>query len=426
MSKPTPDSIRLDASPAKISREAPAAAAADASRGPSAAMSKLRVVLLQGAARRHMPPSLLLSHSPSFAFQARFCSNSCTSTLDSSHHLQQPDIVLGGKLKADFVSQVEALDVSRTGADFPPISQRFPAHFLSRGCRSPPPRLRVVQRAQACGQTARRRAEREGHRGADGAGGGRCACPAAAVALLTALCRRVAFTRMCACAHRLRVPAQFAMTHDKLEGINFKRLCSSLSSADWKTWEQARVIAWLSDIFNTRDEKDRSVLVWVSCVSLASPISSPPPSFLSLVYRSLMERVSRAFKSNDIDGRVLAHLTKVTLHTPLPSPQSLYSLCFATSGRRSAGARLIRRRPRLLGVQVPNPTQPQNPKPPPKHLTSHRQNHAGGTSSARPGPPVAVGRGRRLAMARVSLRRLQDTRCLFKAQHQRQAASAHP
>jgi hypothetical protein len=31
------------------------------------------------------------------------------------------DLIAGGKLKADFVSQVEALDASRTGAVFPPF-----------------------------------------------------------------------------------------------------------------------------------------------------------------------------------------------------------------------------------------------------------------------------------------------------------------
>jgi hypothetical protein len=29
-------------------------------------------------------------------------------------------------------------------------------------------------------------------------------------------------------------PLQFPLTHDKLDGINFKRLLSSLSSCDWK------------------------------------------------------------------------------------------------------------------------------------------------------------------------------------------------
>jgi hypothetical protein len=38
---------------------------------------------------------------------------------------------------------------------------------------------------------------------------------------------------------------QFPQTHDKLDGINFRRLLTSLSSTDWKTWDKGRVIASL-------------------------------------------------------------------------------------------------------------------------------------------------------------------------------------
>lgn len=171
-SKLATDTTKPHASPAKISREVPAASAADASRGPSAAMSKLRSVLIQG-----------------------------------------------GKLKADFVSQVESLDASRTG-------------FVSSN------ELKRVLKQHGTELSLR---EME------------------ALAM------------------------QFPMTHDKLEGISFKLLFAALSSADWKTWDKERVITWLSSIFSSRDEKDRS----------------------------LMERVSRAFKANDIDGRMLARMTKV-------------------------------------------------------------------------------------------------------------------
>jgi hypothetical protein len=48
------------------------------------------------------------------------------------------------------------------------------------------------------------------------------------------------------------------MSHDKLDGIDFKRLFSSLASTEWKTWDRERVVVWLCDIFNARDERDRS------------------------------------------------------------------------------------------------------------------------------------------------------------------------
>ena len=108
---------------------------------------------------------------------------------------------------------------------------------------------------------------------------------------------------------------QFPLSHDKLDGINFRRLFSSLSSTDWKTWDKSRVITWLSDIFNARDERDRSLSPPQPpciCVRCHHRASCPP--------RALIERVSRAFKSNDIDGRMLAHMTKVsntTLNTKL-------------------------------------------------------------------------------------------------------------
>ena len=114
------------------------------------------------------------------------------------------------------------------------------------------------------------------------------------------------------------------MTHDKLDGISFRRLFSALSSSEWKTWDKARVVTWLSDIFNTRDEKDR-LFSFRHCHHhhhCHHHIPSPRPLilFLFLLYsssssffsRSLIERVTRAFNSNDIDGRMLAHMTKVT------------------------------------------------------------------------------------------------------------------